>query len=170
MGDSIKARGDEVAIPSALDLRGGNCYLIEEDRHSRSFELFSELISNGAQGVCYTREYPNIIKKKYKLENVPVFWLCYSIGERRINPKSLNQLARDVTKFLHQNDEGVVLLDGIEYLIINNDFNEVLRTLHRMCEAVMQNSSRLIIPLNPETLNKKEVALLERNMEVIDSK
>jgi two-component system cell cycle response regulator len=98
---------------------------------------------------------------------VPVFWLCYSVGDKRIHPKRLGILGREIARFTQENQQGVVLLDGLEYLIVNNDFNKVIKTIHSMCEVVMQNSSRLIIPVNPEILNEKELALLERNLEVI---
>lgn len=162
--------GEEKLLSVENDIKEGHCYLVEESRYETSFEIFKEIVSGGAQGVCFTREYPGTISEKFGLKSVPVFWLCYSVGEKKIHPKRLGVLGMEIMKFVRENQQGVILLDGLEYLIVNNDFNKVIKTIHSMCEVVMQNSSRLIIPVNPEALNEKELALLERNLEVIKLK
>jgi hypothetical protein len=159
--------GEEKVLSAENEIKEGHCYLVEETRYETSFEIFKEILSGGAQGVCFTREYPGTISEKFGLKDVPVFWLCYSVGDKKIHPKRLGVLGMEIMKFVRENQQGVILLDGLEYLIVNNDFNKVIKTIHSMCEVVMQNSSRLLIPVNPETLNERELALLERNLEVI---
>jgi archaellum biogenesis ATPase FlaH len=63
----------------------------------------------------------------------------------------------------------VILIDGVEFLIVNNDYEKVLRMIHHITEAVMENRSRLIVSVDPRTLETRELALLERNMEIIDT-
>jgi hypothetical protein len=41
--------------------------------------------------------------------------------------------------------------------------------IHHVTEAVMENKSRLIVSVDPRTLSVRELALLERNMEIIDT-
>ncbi|HVO78209.1 MAG TPA: DUF835 domain-containing protein, partial [Methanomassiliicoccales archaeon] len=65
--------------------------------------------------------------------------------------------------------DSVVMVDGIEFLIVNNDFEKVLRMIHHVSEATMEYKSRLIVSVDPRTLDLREMALLERNMEVIDA-
>jgi hypothetical protein len=40
--------------------------------------------------------------------------------------------------------------------------------VNRLIETVMQRDTRLIITLDERTLEKKEMALMERNMEVVE--
>ena len=63
----------------------------------------------------------------------------------------------------------VVIIDGVEFLIVNNDFEKVLRMMHHIIEAVMEYKSPLIISVDPRTLSVREMALLERNMEIIET-
>lgn len=165
---ATELRREAVTMSESQRLIEGHCYLVEETSHSKSFELFAEIVSNGVKGMCISREYPDIVTEKYGLKDVPIYWLCHSVGDRRIEPKRLGILGREIIKFMRQNHGNVILLEGLEYLIIHNDFQKVMRTIHSICEAVMQYTSLLIIPINPDALNKRELALLERNMEVID--
>ena len=163
-------RWEAVTMSEKFKLKEGHCYLVEENSHGKSFQLFTEIVSDGVKGLCFTREYPDIVGEKYGLKDVPIYWLCHSVGEKRIDPRRLGILGREIIRFIQQNSGSVVLLEGLEYLILHNGFQEVMRTIHSICEAVVQNASLLIIPINPDALNKRELALLERNMEVIDFK
>jgi two-component system cell cycle response regulator len=61
-------------------------------------------------------------------------------------------------------DNGVVLLDGIEYLLLDNDFISILRLIEQSNDTVMSSNSRLILQIDPETLDKKDYHLLKRWM------
>ncbi len=61
----------------------------------------------------------------------------------------------------------MVLLDGLEYLVSNNDFNKVLRVIDQVNDHISQSTSRMILPVDPRAFEPKEVALLERNMEKV---
>ena len=74
-----------------------------------------------------------------------------------------------ITKFVHDNQNGVVLLDGIEYLVSNNDFNKVLRMVDQVNDHILQSTSRLILPVDPRAFDQKELALLERSMEKVQA-
>jgi len=56
----------------------------------------------------------------------------------------------------------------MEYLMTANDFPKVLRAVDRWSEAVMANSARLVISLDPRAFDQKELALIERNREVVN--
>ena len=60
------------------------------------------------------------------------------------------------------------MIDGVEFLIVNNGFDKVLKMIHRITEVVMEFKSRVIISVDPRALDVREMALLERNMEVIE--
>ena len=66
---------------------------------------------------------------------------------------------------VEENQDGVVLLDGLEYLISNNDFNKVLRVIDQVNDHISQSKSLMIVPVDPRAFSQKELALLERNTE-----
>jgi two-component system cell cycle response regulator len=91
------------------------------------------------------------------------------VGKVYVNPTNIGILSDTIVRFVEKSDESIVLIDGVEFLIVNNDFEKVLRMIHHVSEAVMEYKSRLLISIDPRILDTREMALLERNMEIIDT-
>jgi len=106
---------------------------------------------------------PQDIRLKYALQTTPIFWIS-NHGPRSINPIALEVIADITIKFLKQSKNPVILLDGIEHLIFENGSAPVLRLLRDIQEWIILQRSILIVPVNPEAIDKKELALMERNM------
>jgi archaellum biogenesis ATPase FlaH len=61
------------------------------------------------------------------------------------------------------------LLDGIEYLITNNNFLTVLRLVQSLRDQIAVNKATLLLSVNPSTLDSHQLNLLEREVDgVID--
>lgn len=163
--------GMEVARNSAkiYELRRGFSYLVKETKPTKSFEIFVDQVTHNIQGLCVTRQHPSIIRKEWGLEKTPIIWLSNQLGKVYVNPSNIGILSDTIIRFVEKSGDGVILIDGIEFLIVNNDFEKVLRLVHHVTEAVMENRSRLIISIDPRTLEIRELALLERNMEIIEA-
>lgn len=67
-----------------------------------------------------------------------------------------------ITEFLHKAEDAVVLLEGLEYLITENDFPHVIKALHALSDAIVLANARLLLPFNPKTISEKELSILER--------
>lgn len=149
-------------------LEKGHSYLINEEKPIKSNEIFLDLVMHGAYGLYITRRNPEEIRKKYGLEKTPIIWLT---REKTINnsvdPRNIVELSHTIKEFIKKTDDGVVLLDGIEYLIIQNNFNEILKFIQSLEDAISLSNSRLIIPLDPSTIGQQELHLLKREMLLI---
>jgi len=155
---------------SALDLEKGVCYLVKEKKPELSYRLFEALVAQKIPGVCITRQYPERVRRERGLPEVRIIWLSHTPGEDFHNPTAIGTLAKVIQKFIEDNNgEGVVLLDGLEYLIINNGFLQTLMFVEHVNEFVMQRRAILLLPVSPDTLEEKELALLERNLKVLES-
>ncbi len=115
-----------------------------------------------AQGLCFTMHSPQEIRLTYALQTTPIFWIS-SQGPQSVNPSDLESIADIIIKFLKQSKNPVVLLDGIEHLIFENGPASVLRLLRDVEEWVVLQKAILILPINPAAVDKKELALIERN-------
>jgi hypothetical protein len=142
-------------------------YLVIEDNPKKSYGVFSELIDSGKQGLCITRTFPGRIMSNYSFDNVSLLWLSRARDQNSILPTNLGGVLRSVKDFIEENEDSVVLLDGLEYLIVHNDFERVLKLVHGMNELVAINDARLIIPFNPLTMDEDKVALLKRDLKLI---
>lgn len=163
--------GMEKATKSAkrYELRRGFGYIVKEQKPVKSFEIFVDQVTHKIQGLCVTRQHPDIIREEWGLEKTPIIWLSNQLGKVYVNPTNISILSDTIIRFVEKSGDSVIILDGIEFLMVNNDFNKVLRMVHHISEAVMEYKSRLIISVDPRALETRELALLERNMEIIDA-
>ena len=168
---TVEHEGMEAVKKSAkeYDLRKGFAYLVRETKPTKSFDIFVDQVTHNIQGLCVTRQHPSVIRKEWGLEKTPIIWLSNQLGKVYVNPTNIGILSDTIIRFVEKSGDSVVLIDGVEFLIVNNDFEKVLRMIHHVTEAVMEYKSRLIISVDPRTLSTRELALLERNMEIIDA-
>ncbi|TET91557.1 MAG: DUF835 domain-containing protein [Methanomassiliicoccales archaeon] len=158
---------DKKATASELpDVEKSSMYLVEEERSEKSYELFEKSLARGLPGLCATRVYPEILRKRYDFGDCAMLWLSNAGKEDSIRPRDLERLSLLLEQFISTR-KGVVLVDGIEYLITNNDFVTVLRLIQSLRDQIAMNLAIMIISLNPSTLGFQELNLLEREMDSI---
>ncbi len=169
--DELAPIGKERVDPSAIKytVRKGFGYVVKEKKPTRSFEIFVDQVTHEIQGLCITRQHPGTIRTKWGLEKTPIIWLSNKVGRVYVNPTNIGILSDTIIRFVEKSEESIILIDGVEFLIVNNDFEKVLRMIHHISEGVMEHKSRLLISIDPRILEIREMALLERNMEIIDT-
>jgi hypothetical protein len=144
-------------------LDSGRFYLLETSDPSHSFDVFQDLITHGIYGVCITRLHPEEIEKKYKFKKTLIFWLSKQKQlDFVIDPTNLEGIVQNIGMFTKVIRDSVVLLEGIEYLIVNNTFDKVIGMLGEIKETIILNKSRVIIPINPKIFDEKDLELLKR--------
>jgi len=165
-----------LGITRKYNLTPGHSYVVEESPPDISFDAFvnivSTLDSEGKRviGMAVSRQHSDLIRQKYGLETTPIFWLATRAGQDVISPTNLGILTHTLVQFVEEHPGGIILLDGIEYLVSNNDFNKVLRTIDQVNDHISQSQAIMLIPVDPRAFDSKELALLERNMEKFSTK
>lgn len=166
--EELKEYGENYArikkVEELKELGAGQSCLVEEEKPQKSLELFLNEIKKGSQGLYISRTNPKQIKSGYDLGDVKILWLTDSLTEQDSVPPELEKLFALLNDFIEKNEKSVILLDGVEYLITHNNFEQILRLIQGIKDRVGICNSRLIIPINPQTLSRKEIALLEREM------
>jgi len=158
----------EAELP--IDISRGVCHLVKEKKPDFSFMLFGTLVKNGLPGLCVTRQYPDRVRRERNLVDIRIIWLSHTPGDDYHNPTALGILTKAICKFIEDSGgEAVVLIDGLEYLVVNNGFLQTLMFVEQINEFVMQRKAVVVLPVSPEALEEKELALLERNLEVVEA-
>jgi hypothetical protein len=116
-----------------------------------------------AQGLCFSMRSPEETRMMYTLQTTPVFWIS-NHGTDRVSPSDLELIADMIGSFLKKSKNAVILLDGVEYLIAINGFIPVFKMLRDIQEWTILNCAVFLLSVNPASLEKKEMALIERNM------
>ncbi len=145
------------------ELEPGTTYIIFEPKPERSIQLYLKEMRKGKKGLFITRVNPNHVKSEYKLADSKVYWLT-SVKSTNDTPSvsGLQELSILVSNQVDEDGNSIILLDGVEYLVSNNDFSIVLRLIQQIRDKVSTSDSVMIIPLNDRALETKQVILFER--------
>jgi hypothetical protein len=166
-----QTKESSLGVSRKYTVRPGRSYVVEESPPSISFDAFVNLVSTTIDGkgkmvgVAVTRQHPDLVREKYGIESTPIYWLATRAGDKVISPTNLGILTHMLVKFAEGTPNGVILLDGIEYLVSNNDFTKVLRMIDQISDNIAQSKCTMIIPVDPRAFDQRQLALLERNME-----
>ncbi len=156
-------------------LRTGDSYLIEEtyqDR-GRTYDVYLDLLDRDFTGICITRTEPNKLRQRYLLpQDTNVYWLTQDRKEEFDIKPAPEYLMVNIKAFIdnHKEEPGVILLDGLEYLITfqGDQFDSYLKVMRRISDLVSQTKLVLLIPYDPEAIAAERVALFRRSgIEVI---
>jgi isoleucyl-tRNA synthetase len=162
----VEPEPDDVSEDEVPDLDEAFTYLVKEERSVHTFKMLMKSVKSGKPGYCVTRLYPDKVREIYGLEDVPILWLSNVGKEDSVRPKDLEKLSLSLEQFITKKS-GVVLLDGIEYLITNNNFITVLRLIQSLRDQIAMNRSILLISVNPSTLDEHQLNLLEREVDSV---
>ena len=114
-------------------------------------------------GLAICRRNPASVRKELGLDTTPIIWLSSIYGNYNINPEKLGVIEKTVANFIDSIRRSVVLIEGLEYLINVNGFFPVLRMVENINDMAMSHECIVLIPVDERTLDKKELAYLQRN-------
>ncbi|AHF79433.1 DUF835 domain-containing protein [Thermococcus paralvinellae] len=109
------------------------------------------------------------------ISDVPEKWEAYFITNipgknmKTISPTNLAKMAELANRYLRAtamiNQQGVIVIDCLEYLIMYNSFESIVKFLSSLRDFVIIYKGSLIIVTNPSAWSKKEWMLLKRLLE-----
>lgn len=150
------------------DWEFGNGYLLKCKSSEYAFNILKDLIAKpDRNAICVTREHPDKVNKKYGLDITEIWWLSTSTEKFSVTPSNVSKIARIINDYVKTNENSVVLLDGLEYLISNNDFPKALRLIESIHETIVRNNAILIVPVNPLVIDEKNVQKLEHELDEV---
>jgi len=157
-----------LASEPSFALDRGYTYAILERDANRAFEIFKDLVTHGAQGLCITRRSPKAVMSAYGLERTPILWLSrVATDKNAVRPSPPERVAMAVEHFIEVSENSVVLLDGFEYLVAHNDFGSILALLHDLNESIAMRDAILLAPLDPTAFVEREIALIRREVRLL---
>jgi hypothetical protein len=160
----------ECVTEELCEIEVGNNYIIFEEKTDKCFTLFSELTKQGNPGLCITTTFPKKIAKKYDMENTDLYWLseAQSDGNDTLNPKRLEfEIARVTNSFIKDKEDSLLILDGFEYLVMENGFEKVMKFLKKMNDLASMHGSTVILPLSSKSLNSDQMSILTKAFNIV---
>lgn len=166
---SLKRSPANGAEPHINGVPEARAILVEGKEVDAAYRPFVEVVAAGSPSLLISRTHPDALRERYRVYSVPIIWLATQPGLDHVDPSNLSILQYTITEFLKKNKSSVVMLDGIEYIISNNEMDRVLRFIYNLRDEVIMSESELIIPLDPDVLEINSLAILERELEVVRS-
>lgn len=160
---SIVIVGNEITPKNEkqLQLRRGTSYLTLNKTNQDIYELFRTLIHKDAKGLVITRG--NIEKYIPLLRqlNIRILTLGDSDDKKFESINTLGELEKTITAFTSSNKQTILLLDRLDYLIIQHSYQKVLQSLYQINSQISQKNALLLLRLNPEILTSSQIAILQ---------
>jgi len=90
-------------------------------------------------------------------------WLSRIEAADSVDPAKLHVILESVIRTISEGGgSGLVLLDGIEYLLLHNDFRSVVKFLASLKDYMLLSNSAVVVVLDEETLGEREISVIRR--------
>ncbi len=162
-GPAARAR----PIPRHVPLERGSSYLLPDEKPDRAFQILASEIAHGGKALVIARLYPDEVRKRYGLKDVPVLWLSRGYGKETVNPTNLGALVQDIERFMSGKEDSVVLLDGLEYLLVQNDPQKVVKFIQVLVDSASVHRSKLLVSFDVKAVSEAVRALITRDLQSI---
>ncbi|WP_297551192.1 DUF835 domain-containing protein [Thermococcus sp.] len=117
------------------------------------------------------KEYPVLafLRKPVEFPSWTVYMITSISGEMKIHPTNLARISEIVSRYLQEANSsgitGVVILDGLEFLVTYNGLQPVLKFLATLRDMAFVNNALLVVVLDEGSWDERERAMLRRIFE-----
>ncbi len=134
----------------------------------KGYSAFLNLLKCRA-GVIISRVPPDILRKRLNLEKTPILWLTKVEGGKTVHPHRLEFLLHTLVDFMKRDSTSkIILLDGLEYLVLENGFTPVFKFLTALKDHAVMNNTIIVVPIKMGAFDEKELSLLKREFGELD--
>jgi hypothetical protein len=154
-----------------LLLTPGTTYGIQEEKPSKSLEIFSKLVHLGMDGLCLSRYNPDSLYERYDISPKNVIWLTQRLDNEdhmSVDPTNFPRLSSIVSEFLKGARDPIVLMEGLGYLITQSNYETVLRFIQSQRDDIALRDAILLIHIDPLSLDTKELHRLQNELEPLE--
>ena len=157
---------------TTIEPEEGDIYVVYEKKPDICMRILSGKLKEGCNGLIISRTHPDTLKRKWGF-NVPCIWLARGNQNefvQVVHPERLMKMHTIISSFIKSSDNSkIILLDGLEYLISQNDFGTVMRFIQLINEEVNTSKTCMIVPLHPHALNERQRGILEREVKILST-
>jgi len=151
----------------------GDIYLVYEDKPDISMKIFQKKLTEGCTGLIISRTHPETLRRKWGFD-VPHIWLARGNQNefiQAVHPERLMKIHTIISSFITSSGRNkIIMLDGLEYLISQNDFGTIMRFIQLINEQVNTSKTCMIVPVHPAALNGQQKGILEREVKTLSTK
>jgi len=165
-GLDLVERGPAASLPK-VRTSPGNAYIVHvQGDIGRAVDAFRSASAGGEPGLCISRRFPGDIAPLMPA-GTRHYWLTRQEGSGEfdcISPSDMGQIVTVVRSFMKSSGGGVVMLEGAEYLMVQNEMVNVLKFLQTLVDLAITSRAVLLLPIRPGAVDDKAMSNLECNI------
>ncbi len=148
----------------------GSNYLLLGGGVEHSYSIFSDYFSEQAEALVLSTTIPHKIGGEFGVEvaREDLIWLTNIESDifQVISPKDIHkELISEIEDFVENNEPGVIFIDKLERMKLENGFESTLEFLEKAWQKASLPDITLLVHVNPEAFSEEE---LERFKEQLD--
>jgi hypothetical protein len=152
----------------ALD--DGLNYLVIDNDPGTSYSWLLGMARREKPTLCMTTSFPEKVVKEYRLEGVEMYWLSdTNPGPKTLDPKRLEfEVIRALSNFAKDFKGGAIILDGLEYLVVENGFDKTFKFIKKVNDLCSVHGTTFIVPITPGALGPDELTMLRKEFDRVE--
>lgn len=155
-------------VVARTEMAEGHSYLVEEDKPDAAQRMLLNKAREGYSALGIVRGHPKSLRARAGNMDVTLLWLTdRESAQEHTVPPSLERIVSIIESFVEEKKRSVILLDDIQYLVSNTNFEGVVRFLRNIVDSISERNAIFMVSLSPESLRPQERSILEREMEVL---
>ncbi len=146
-------------------LEEGLKYIIKEKKADKSYEIFKDQLMHGRFGLCLSKFHPKKVRDTYGLERTPIVWVTFRESENTVSPRDMAAMESVVFDFLGKAEKPVIFIDCLNEIRLVNGIDKTVHWLRRIASICKDKDCILLLSVNPDLWQEKELAVIERGIE-----
>jgi hypothetical protein len=148
-----------------VDVEAGNTYMVESVYATKALTVVNELTADGTRALCILRSFPGNYQSGLN-DSVTAVWLTKHEGGQygqyaALSPSDMGRIVSETRNFMKEEEGRIVMLEGIEYLIVQNDVNGVLKFLQTLSDLAVTLKGVLLLSVYPPALDERVTSNLK---------
>ena len=159
----VEGRKLEHALADEYKFEFGNSYFIKHEKSSEiSHKVLLTHLYKKRYGLIITAHNPGKVRHEYGIETTPIVWMTDTETEHlAVDPIDIEQLYETIKQFVEKVPQSFVLIDGLDYLLVHNNFAKIMHFMKKVRGVVTRNNSCLVVPKGALAVDLKKERLLE---------
>ncbi len=155
----LKKRDVRKNMVYVFGLSWGHTFIVDVSREREIRKILPKMANEDIYFFIAVRERPEEYRR---IKNSKVVWVTDIVGKDRIKPHNLTILTDSIIRYIEEFENAIVMIDCVEYLLLYNDFVNILRNIELINSYVMEHGSLMIIVVDSKAYTTKEYSLLSR--------
>jgi PAS domain S-box-containing protein len=146
-------------------LQFGQSYLISESTSEAAVEIFAGMLRSGHPGLYIGRTSDSKIKNIFTDVTPTIVKLSKEKDKKHLTCSNFEELLRTIKDYVSKEKQSIVLLDRIEYLIINSSFESVIKNIYLLNDMIGKHNCLLLLRISPSLLDKTQMVILKEELQ-----